>query len=38
MPDVLTLVQLAELFDVKVDDLIRDPEEIPEIPADPLNM
>ena len=30
MPDVLTLVQLAELFDVKVDDLIRDPEEIPE--------
>ena len=30
MPDVLTLVQLAELFRIKVDDLIRDPNEIPE--------
>ena len=30
MPDVLTLVQLAELFRFKVDDLIRDPNEIPE--------
>ena len=29
MPDVLTLVQLAELFEIKVDDLIRDPNEIP---------
>lgn len=30
MPDVLTLVQLAELFDITVDDLLRDPNEIPE--------
>ena len=30
MPDVLTLVQLSELFRIKVDDLIRDPNEIPE--------
>ena len=30
MPDVLTLVQLAEVFGITVDDLIRDPEEIPE--------
>lgn len=30
MPDVLTLVQLAELFEITVDDLIRDPNEIPE--------
>ena len=30
MPDVLTLVQLAELFGTKVDELIRDPNEIPE--------
>jgi len=30
MPDVLTLVQLAELFDISVDELIRDPNEIPE--------
>ena len=36
MPDVLTLVQLAELFDVKVDDLIRDPEEIPENTGGPI--
>ena len=30
MPDVLTLVQLAELFDTTVDELLRDPNEIPE--------
>ena len=30
MPDVLTLVQLAELFHTTVDDLIHDPDEIPE--------
>ena len=30
MPDVLTLVQLAELFDTSVDELLRDPNEIPE--------
>lgn len=30
IPDVLTLVQLAELFDITVDDLLRDPNEIPE--------
>ena len=30
MPDVLTLVQLAELFGTTVDELIRDPNEIPE--------
>ena len=29
MPDVLTLVQLAELFDTTVDELLRDPNEIP---------
>ena len=29
VPDVLTLVQLAELFGVTVDDLLRDPNEIP---------
>ena len=36
MPDALTLVQLAELFDVKVDDLVRDPEEIPENTGGPI--
>ena len=36
MPDVLTLVQLAELFDVTVDDLIRDPNEIPEHNEGPI--
>ena len=36
MPDVLTLVQLAELFGVKVDDLIRDPNEIPENTGGPI--
>ena len=30
VPDVLTLVQLAELFDTSVDDLLKDPNEIPE--------
>ena len=30
MPDVLTLVQLAELFDVTVNDLLVDPDEILE--------
>ena len=30
MPDVLTLVQLAELFEITVDDLLRDPDEIPD--------
>ena len=30
IPDVLTLLQLAELFGVKVDDLLRDPNELPE--------
>ena len=36
MPDVLTLVQLAELFGIKVDDLIRDPNEIPENTGGPI--
>ena len=30
VPDVLTMVQLAELFDVTVNDLLVDPDEIPE--------
>ncbi len=30
MPDVLTLVQLAELFDVTVNDLVVDPNALPE--------
>lgn len=30
VPDVVTLVQLAELFEVTVDELLRDPNEIPE--------
>lgn len=30
MPDVLTLVQLAELFEVKVNDLLIDPNALPE--------
>ena len=30
MPDVLTLVQLAELFEVTVDDLLADPNALPE--------
>lgn len=29
LPDVLTLVQLAELFDVTVNDLVIDPDELP---------
>ena len=36
MPDVLTLVQLSELFDVSVDDLLRDPNEIPEHEEGPI--
>lgn len=30
IPDVLTLVQIAELFDISVNDLITDPNELPE--------
>ena len=30
MPDVLTLVQLAELFDITVNDLLLDPDALPE--------
>lgn len=30
VPDVLTLVQLAELFEVSVDDLLKDPDALPE--------
>ena len=30
MPDVLTLVQLAEVFDVSVNDLLCDPDELPK--------
>ena len=30
VPDVLTLVQLAELFGITVDELLRDPNEIPQ--------
>jgi len=33
IPDVLTLVQLAELFDVTVNDLLADPEALPEEPS-----
>lgn len=33
VPDVLTLVQLAELFDVTVNDLIQDPNELPDNPG-----
>ena len=33
---MLTLVQLAELFDVTVDELIRDPNEIPENTGGPI--
>ena len=29
-PDILTLVSIAELFDVTVDDLLRDPDALPE--------
>ena len=36
MPDVLTLVQLAELFEITVDDLLRDPNEIPENTGGPI--
>lgn len=30
VPDVLTLAHLAKLFDVPVDDLLKDPDELPE--------
>lgn len=33
VPDVMTLVQLAELFDVTVNDLIQDPNELPANPG-----
>ena len=36
MPDVLTLVQLAELFGTSVDELIRDPDEIPANTGGPI--
>ena len=36
MPDVLTLVQLAELFEITVDDLLRDPDEIPANTGGPI--
>ena len=33
MPDVLTLVQLAELFGITVNDLLTDPDALPENPG-----
>ena len=33
VPDVLTLVQLAELFDITVNDLLQDPNELPANPG-----
>ena len=33
VPDVLTLVQLAELFDITVNDLLLDPDALPENPG-----
>lgn len=33
VPDVLTCVQLAELFDISVNDLLQDPNELPENPG-----
>ena len=36
MPDVLTLVQLSELFDTTVDELLRDPDEIPANTGGPI--
>lgn len=36
MPDVLTLVQLAELFEITVDELLRDPDAIPENTGGPI--
>lgn len=32
-PDVMTLVQLAELFDISVNDLVQDPDELPGNPG-----
>ena len=36
MPDVLTLVQLAELLEITTDELLRDPNEIPEHTEGPI--
>ena len=36
IPDVLTLVQLADLFDTTVDELLRDPDEIPANTGGPI--
>ena len=36
VPDVLTLVQLAEFFDTTVDELLRDPDEIPANTGGPI--
>lgn len=36
MPDVLTLVQMSELFDISVDELLRDPDEIPVHESGPI--
>ena len=36
IPDVLTLVQLAELFGITVDELLRDPDEIPANTGGPI--
>ena len=33
VPDVMTLVQLSELFEVTVNDLLQDPNELPENPG-----
>ena len=33
VPDVMTLVQLSELFDISVNDLLLDPNELPENPG-----
>ena len=38
MPDVLTLVQLAELFDVTANDLLVDPNALPEITSGPVSV
>ena len=33
MPDILTLIQLSELFDISVNDLLADPNELPGNPG-----
>ncbi len=33
VPDVLTLMQIAELFDISVNDLLEDPDQLPENPS-----